>query len=333
MKTEAVAEVRRTVCAAFPSLVDLRSFVERVRGVRVPWTGGPVQPHPRRFVVRGVEVACADKAALMADVLPESEDDGLHEGSDPDGEYGYDQSDEDDALRFRRPTAKKGGKGAPEAGAAREPECDRCGRAGHLGKDCPAYPRERGAASCRMKTGAAKRARFRLASAGGGLREDKSRFTVEPAPSDGSCLFHSLTKGLGGLQLAGAGRHSATRADIAEWLLGHGGTEVSGVPLRDWIAWDSNKEWSVAQYVRLLRGATYWGGELEIVACTIKCDVNVSVWQICEEEPSHYERTAVYARQGATATICLHYVGGRHYELLVPQERRTRSGAEVQYRA
>ena len=71
----------------------------------------------------------------------------------------------------------------------------------------------------------------------------------------------------------------------------------------------------------------------EIVACTIKCDVNVSVWQICEEEPSNYERTAVYAREGATATICLHYVGGRHYELLVPQERRTRSGAEVHYRA
>ena len=86
----------------------MRRFVERVRGERVPWTHGPVQPHPRRWAVGGVEVACADKAAMMADILPESEDDGLHEGLDPDGDYGYDSSDEDDPLRFRHPTAKRG---------------------------------------------------------------------------------------------------------------------------------------------------------------------------------------------------------------------------------
>jgi hypothetical protein len=319
---------RTSVCAAFPRMVETRRFVERVQGERVPWTHGPVQPHLRRWAVGGVEVACADKAAMMADILPESEEDGLHEGSEPDGDYGYDSSDEDDPLRYRHPTAK-GGKGGAEAGGAREPGCNRCGRQGHIGQQCPAYPRERGAAGCRTKAGARKRAQSRLASAGGGLRAPKTSFTVVPTPADGSCLFHSLTQGLEAQQLHGAGRHSASRAEIADWLLAHRGTEVAGVPLRDWIAWDSNKNWTVPQYAKLLRDTAYWGGELEIVACTLKCDVNVSIWRICDDEPSNYERTAIYEREGATATICLHYVGGRHYELLVPRARLTRGGAVI----
>jgi hypothetical protein len=143
---------------------------------------------------------------------------------------------------------------------------------------------------------------------------------------DGSCLFEALTEGLRRL-----GRHGQTagRNELAAWLSSNTRTQVAGISLADWIRWDSDQNWAVRRYVAILRTPRFWGGELEIVACSIRNSVNVSVFVASTARPGFYERIASYERPGVSETVSLLYVHGRHYELLLTRTRVPYGGANT----
>jgi hypothetical protein len=335
-------------------MVALRDFVQKDGSSRLPWVLLPVRPMAQRFALTpgGAKVAVADKAWIGADVRPTDEDD-----DGPDGDFAAASSEEEaDPLPSRvakrakgsgpsrdglhgadgndvgRAAGSDGGQGEVGMGGAPSAarlggggvQCDRCGESGHSGAQCSTHARPRGAGHCASVP--RRHSGLSLSRGLEGYRVHKSSSVITKMPGDGGCLFHAMTAGLAKLNRR-PGNPSATRAEIADWLVQNARTLVHGVQLKDWIKWDSDRQWTVARYAALVRGQGFWGGEIEMVACSMNSGVNVVVW--VEVEGDHYLRIAAYLHglEGrGVDTVHLLYVAGMHYDLLVPRFRMLAGG-------
>ena len=322
------------------------------------WRHGLVQPLPRRHapLAGGTAVAVADREGLGRDVRPADEADDGTDGNYSDGNFDRGSSDDEPYLvssKRRRPrdgesgsdssngeSARRGRLGRhPSGGVGLEGEgggggsergggdagavqCDRCGESGHSGAQCRTHLRARGACHCAFVP--RRHSGLSLSRGWENYRVHKSGSVITKMPRDGSCLFHAMTGSLARMDPRPA-NPSASRAEIANWLAKNARTMVHGVYLKDWIKWDSDRQWTVPQYANLVRGQGFWGGEIEMVACSMNSGVNVVVWVEVEDE--YYLRTAAYMHGGSGAgNVHLLYVAGMHYDLLVPRYRPIAGG-------
>ena len=125
-------------------------------------------------------------------------------------------------------------------------------------------------------------------------------------PGDGSCLFHSMSYGLGGTSA------SSLRRGIADWIASHPRYEIAETPVSDWVRWDSNC--SVTTYARRMRVGG-WGGGIEMAACSVVHNVNVHVY---EKKRGSYKRISCFDAEGARKTLHVLYGGRMHYDALIP---------------
>ena len=105
-------------------------------------------------------------------------------------------------------------------------------------------------------------------------------------PGDGSCLFHSLSHGLGDGSTA-----SKLRREIAEFIAANPTLNISDSPLKDWVLWDSGS--TVQQYCRKMATGSHWGGGIEMAAVSHLKHVNVFVYQ---SSGGGYKRISVRVR-------------------------------------
>lgn len=129
---------------------------------------------------------------------------------------------------------------------------------------------------------------------------------VIPQPADGSCLFHSLSYGLGDRSNA-----QTLRREICSYLEKHPDTVIADTSLKDWIHYDSGG--TVQSYAQRMAGST-WGGGIEMAALTKMKTVNVHVYEKCDEG---YRRISSFNNPKATKTISVLYKGRMHYEAIV----------------
>ena len=135
------------------------------------------------------------------------------------------------------------------------------------------------------------------------LRQSAAR--VHPQPGDGSCLFHSMTYGMG------TGTASALRRELAAYVLKNADLKISETPMRDWVKWDSGS--TVQTYSRRM-AVGGWGGGIEMAACARLKKVNVHVY---ERAGGGFKRISLFdAPGGSTKTIHVLYRGGVHYDAL-----------------
>lgn len=90
-------------------------------------------------------------------------------------------------------------------------------------------------------------------------------------PGDGSCLFHSMSYGLGS-------RYNARiiRKEICAFIKSNPEFKISETPLRDWIKWDSGT--SCSSYASRMSGGA-WGGGIEMAVASNIYRVNVHVYE------------------------------------------------------
>jgi len=130
-------------------------------------------------------------------------------------------------------------------------------------------------------------------------------------PGDGSCLFLSLSYGLGGRN----GSASSLRREIASYILRNPSLEIADTPLQDWVSWDSGLP--LAVYAAKM-GVTGWGGGIEMAACARLKGVDVHVY-----EASQGAWRLISAFPGSASgkqvqnTVRVAYQGRMHYDALV----------------
>lgn len=199
--------------------------------------------------------------------------------------------------------AKTGKASKPEKareGPYSKGECDRCDGP-HLTENCPIFKQAR----C-DHIDATRRKPPELGTSGGNFVL-KSACVVRQ-PGDGSCLFHSLSYGLG------SGDARSLRRDIASWIAKNPDLKIADTPVKDWVKWDSGR--SVSQYSRSI-GVTGWGGGIEMAACARLKGINVHVYEKRGMMKSGYLRISCFDVKGAKKTVHVLYQGGVHYDALV----------------
>jgi hypothetical protein len=124
-------------------------------------------------------------------------------------------------------------------------------------------------------------------------------------PGDGSCLFHSMSYGLGDGTNA-----TRLRADICAFISNNPSLMISDSPLKDWVKWDAGT--SVGDYIRKMsRGS--WGGGIEMACLSQMKQVNVHVY---EQIGSGYKRISAFdfpLDSQSKPIIRVLYRGGVHY--------------------
>jgi hypothetical protein len=130
---------------------------------------------------------------------------------------------------------------------------------------------------------------------------------VVTQPADGSCLFHSLSYGLGDHRT----NASALRRDICSFIAKNPDLTISDTSIKDWVQYDSNT--TVASYAAKMSGGV-WGGGIEMAALTKLKSVNVHVY---EKVPDGYRRISAFENPNASKTISVLYQGRMHYDALV----------------
>lgn len=141
------------------------------------------------------------------------------------------------------------------------------------------------------------------ASCGGAIL---SSAHVVPQPGNGSCLFHSLSHGLG------TGDASSLRREICTYIAKHPDVKIADVPLKSWIKHDSGCD-TVKSYASNMKSDSCWGGGIEMGAfAKMKC-VNVHVYEKC---PKGFQRISAFDVPKAQKTINVLYQGRTHYDAL-----------------
>mmetsp|Transcript_43634 Transcript_43634/g.98160 ORF Transcript_43634/g.98160 Transcript_43634/m.98160 type:complete len:151 (-) Transcript_43634:276-728(-) len=140
--------------------------------------------------------------------------------------------------------------------------------------------------------------------AGQGAVEARGRVVAQPG--DGSCLFHSLSFGLGGVSAQGL------RREVADYVAGHPRTEIVGVPISDWVLWDSGL--TPKAYADRMRTGSHWGGAIEMAVVALIKGVPVGVY---EGRGGRFERISYF--EGAGKEVSVVYGGRVHYDALVLQ--------------
>jgi len=177
--------------------------------------------------------------------------------------------------------------------------CDKCDGA-HETNRCPHYKTKRGSHPDEQKNfykklgGVSKLPGQTLRSA-----------RVVRQPGDGSCLFHSMSYGLGDGTSA-----SSLRRHICAFIAKNPKLLIADTPLSDWVKWDSRG--SVTSYVaKMSCGA--WGGGIEMACMSLLKNCNVHVY---ERSRLGYTRISAFDHPSSPEkkkTIKVLYGGGIHY--------------------
>mmetsp|Transcript_134061 Transcript_134061/g.245908 ORF Transcript_134061/g.245908 Transcript_134061/m.245908 type:complete len:543 (-) Transcript_134061:34-1662(-) len=128
---------------------------------------------------------------------------------------------------------------------------------------------------------------------------------VVTQPADGSCLFHSLSYGLSDRSTA-----SSLRREICGYIERNPDDIIADTSLRDWIRYDSGG--TVNTYASRMSGGT-WGGGIEMAALTKMKNVNVHVYEKCEDG---FKRISAFQSPGASKTVSVLYQGRMHYDAI-----------------
>jgi len=129
-------------------------------------------------------------------------------------------------------------------------------------------------------------------------------------PGDGSCLYHSISFGLG--QRNGA---HMLRRELASFLQQNPKLEIAGDTLEEWVRWDSNS--SVNEYARR-QAVSGWGGGIEMACCSCLKGVNIHVYESMGRYSSDFKRISCFDNPNADKTVHVLYQGGLHYDALQP---------------
>jgi hypothetical protein len=183
--------------------------------------------------------------------------------------------------------------------ANKPPCCDKCDGK-HETDDCPYYKKKRDDHPDAQRKNGRQIGGTSLLP-GGFIANAR----VIRQPGDGSCLFHSLSYGLGG-------GYSATRlrSEICSFIQANPQLLISETPLKDWVKWDSGT--SVGDYIRKMsRGS--WGGGIEMACLSQMKQVNVHVY---ERSGMGYKRISAFdvpVNTESRPIIRVLYCGGVHY--------------------
>ena len=99
-------------------------------------------------------------------------------------------------------------------------------------------------------------------------------------PGDGSCLFHSLSYGLGDTSA------SSLRREIAKFIESNPELKIAGTPFSERVRWENGTPGegkrdsgvSVSSYAQRMAHSG-WGGGIEIAACCVMRKVNIYVYE------------------------------------------------------
>lgn len=128
---------------------------------------------------------------------------------------------------------------------------------------------------------------------------------VVTQPADGSCLFHSLSYGLSDRSSA-----SSLRREICGYIERNPDEIIADTSLRDWIRYDSGG--TVNTYASKMSSGV-WGGGIEMAALTKMKNVNVHVYEKCEDG---FKRISAFQSPGASKTVSVLYQGRMHYDAI-----------------
>lgn len=132
---------------------------------------------------------------------------------------------------------------------------------------------------------------------------------IIPQPGDGSCLFHSLSYGLGDRSTA-----SSLRREISGFISKNPDMTIGDTFIKDWVGYDSNYQLTVHSYAQRMSGSS-WGGGIEIAVFHKLKGVNVHVYQK-NEKGEGYKRITSFDCPSASKTVSVLYQGGNHYDAL-----------------
>eukprot|EP00746_Dinoflagellata_sp_MGD_P000629 gnl/MRDRNA2_/MRDRNA2_101133_c0_seq1.p1 gnl/MRDRNA2_/MRDRNA2_101133_c0~~gnl/MRDRNA2_/MRDRNA2_101133_c0_seq1.p1 ORF type:complete len:294 (-),score=27.99 gnl/MRDRNA2_/MRDRNA2_101133_c0_seq1:131-1012(-) len=141
-------------------------------------------------------------------------------------------------------------------------------------------------------------------SSGGGAILSSAR--VVPQAGDGSCLFHSLSHGLG------KGDACSLRREICNYIAKHPDVQIADAPLKHWIKHDSGCD-TVKSYASNMKSDSCWGGGIEMAAFAKMKGVNVHVYEKC---PKGFQRISAFDIPKAQKTVKVLYHGRSHYDAL-----------------
>jgi len=131
-------------------------------------------------------------------------------------------------------------------------------------------------------------------------------------PGDGSCLYHSLSYGLGDTDAR------SLRRELASFLKNNPTLEIAGDTLEEWVRWDSNS--AVAEYASR-QAISGWGGGIEMACCSHLKNVNIHVYEsMGRMNGCDFKRISCFdaPKPDRVRTIHVLYQGGLHYDALAP---------------
>ncbi|KAJ1452524.1 hypothetical protein M885DRAFT_526892 [Pelagophyceae sp. CCMP2097] len=173
----------------------------------------------------------------------------------------------------------------------------------HATAACPHYARGRGTHKDATALVDSKGA----SSAASVFRIEKRHAKVVRQPGDGSCLYHSLTRGLG------SGSAASLRSQLADYILQHRNLTIADTPISEWVLWESGL--SVPAYAQRMRSEGVWGGAIEMAVCANVRRVQVHVYEV---EGTAYTRISHFVPPNAEGAKVVNVLyGGRvHYDAL-----------------
>lgn len=150
--------------------------------------------------------------------------------------------------------------------------------------------------------------------------------TLVEQPKDGSCLFHSIARGLSDRTCS-----AELRRGIAAFIAAHPSEKIANTTIEDWVKIIAGK--NHRSYAKSLASPDTWGGDLELAVATRIMDININVFEQCQEEPKgHFRCIASFGRPAEaglgetanagqpvkpTVNVVYHAKPARHYDALL----------------
>ena len=137
---------------------------------------------------------------------------------------------------------------------------------------------------------------------------------LEKMPPDGSCLYHTLARGLYFANKRG-GSQQTLRSKLATWVNLNGQRSYNGATLETWLQREFSASLTAEKYADIQRQGSRWGGWPEIVGTMFLFNVNVWVW--LPLGGGSYRRMQCFNHPGhARETIHAVLRGSVHYDHL-----------------
>ena len=210
--------------------------------------------------------------------------------------------------------------------------CDKCDGA-HSTDVCPYFKKGREKhrdAWEGYKKPDADRAETSAAASAAAAARQLHGATIVKQPGDGSCLFHSLAYGAG--KLGGAAAElcngDGVRVACLRFIERNPSTECAGVPLKDWVEWESGLEPS--SYCERMRKPGAWGGAIELLVFSRLTNASVHVY---ERRGQAFEQISAFdvpqPEHGPKRFIRVLYSGRSHYDALTVEGEAGRTGSRL----